>query len=85
MNNKKQSSVEWLIKEFSEILGPIKTQPMQDLLLTDAINKAKAMHKKEIIDACNQKEFQDIDGYGIHETISKGEEYYDQIYGDNTP
>ena len=42
-----QSSVEYLIKEFSEILGPISTNPMQNLLLMDAMKQAKVMHKKE--------------------------------------
>lgn len=41
------------------------------------------MEKQQIIDACNQEEFEDIDGYGIHETISKGEQYYNQTYGGN--
>lgn len=82
MSNKKQSSVEWLEKEINK-RGPMENNPPQ--WLKDLYKQAKAMHKKEIIDACNQKEFQDIDGYGIHGTISKGEEYYDQIYGDNTP
>ena len=45
------TSIDYLVKEFSEILGPLTTQPMQDLLLVDAINKAKEMHKQEIIDA----------------------------------
>ena len=48
MSKTEQTSIEYLIKEFSEILGPIETQPMQDLLLVDAINKAKAMHKEEL-------------------------------------
>jgi hypothetical protein len=34
------------------------------------------MEKQQIIDACNQTEFEDIDGMGIHETITKGEQYY---------
>ena len=45
------SSIDYLIKEFSEILGAITTEPMQDLLLVDAINKAKGMHYKELMDS----------------------------------
>lgn len=41
----KESAVDYLVKEFSEILGPIVTQPMQDLLMVDAIQKAKAMEE----------------------------------------
>ena len=42
------TAVEFLIKEFSEILGKIKTQPMEDLLLVDAIKQAKEMEKQQI-------------------------------------
>ena len=47
MSNNKQTAVEWLVKEFSEILGPLKTKPMQDLLIVDAINQAKQMEKEQ--------------------------------------
>lgn len=43
----KQTAVEFLIKEFSEILGPIDTKSMQDLLLMDAMNQAKEMEKQQ--------------------------------------
>lgn len=46
------TAVDYLIKEFSDILGKLKTDPMQDLLLVDAINKAKAMEAKSLED-CN--------------------------------
>ena len=42
----KQTSVEFLIKEFSDILGPLDTKPMQDLLMMDAMKMAKAMEKE---------------------------------------
>jgi uncharacterized protein YdbL (DUF1318 family) len=45
------TALEWLVKELSEILGPLKTEAMQDLLLVDAINKAKEMEKQQIINA----------------------------------
>jgi len=38
------------------------------------------MEKEQIEDACNQNEFEDIDGLGIHETITKGEQYYNETY-----
>ena len=43
----KKSAVEFMVKEISEILGPLKTEGMTDLLLLDAYNQAKAMEKKE--------------------------------------
>ena len=42
----KKTSVEFLIKEFSDILGPLDTKPMQDLLMMDAMKMAKAMEKE---------------------------------------
>jgi hypothetical protein len=48
------TSINYLIKEFSAVLGAIKTEPMQDLLLVDAINKAKEMHKQEILTAFDE-------------------------------
>jgi len=38
------------------------------------------MDKQQIIDACNQTQFEDIDGMGIHETITKGEEQYNETF-----
>jgi hypothetical protein len=52
--------------------------------LNDCINLAYnkiQMEKEQIEMACNQQEFEDIDGLGICETISKGEQYYNETYG----
>jgi hypothetical protein len=51
MSNKKQTAVEYLTKEFSEILGKVTTTPLQDLLLVDAFIIAKEKEKQQIIDA----------------------------------
>ena len=40
------TSVNYLIKEISAVLGAIKTEPMQDLLLVDAFNKGRISNKK---------------------------------------
>ena len=42
----KKTSVKFLIKEFSDIIGPLDTKPMQDLLMMDAMKMAKAMEKE---------------------------------------
>ena len=42
-----QTAVDYLIKQISEILGPFKTEGMTDLLLVDAIQKAKQMEKEQ--------------------------------------
>jgi hypothetical protein len=71
----KQTAVDFLIKEFSEILGPLETKPMQDLLMMAAMKQAKAMEKEQIEDAWYAG---DEDG-AIHEF----EQYYKQTYGGN--
>lgn len=49
INMSKQTAVDYLVKELSSILGPLETKPMQDLLMVDAINKAKQMEKEQLI------------------------------------
>jgi hypothetical protein len=71
----KQTAVDFLIKEFSEILDPLETKPMQDLLMMAAMKQAKAMEKEQIEDAWYAG---DEDG-AIHEF----EQYYEQTYGGN--
>jgi hypothetical protein len=44
-----KTAVEFLVKEFSDMLGPLDIKPMQDLLLVDAIKRAKEMEKEQII------------------------------------
>ena len=46
----KQTAVEWLIEELSDVLGPMDTNSIRDLLLMDAINRAKEMEKEQMID-----------------------------------
>jgi hypothetical protein len=74
MSNKKQTSIDYLIKEFSDILGKITTTPMQDMLITDAIIKSKSMHKQEIEDAYG-------DGYdSCHSTGLSAKQYFEQTF-----
>ena len=45
------TAVEFLIEEFSEILGKIKIQSMESLLLVDAIKEAKKMEIEQLRNA----------------------------------
>jgi hypothetical protein len=57
----KQTAVEYLIKEFSNILGKIQTETLQDsIFLINAIEQAKEMEKQQIIEAHFQ---------GVKETV----------------
>ncbi len=71
----KQTAVEYLVKEFSAILGPIKTEPMQDLLLVDAIKQAKQMDKEQKQEFYN--EGKDFSSY-THDEQYGGVEYWDK-------
>jgi hypothetical protein len=74
-----QTAIEWL-------LGTLEQNDIIDLdsvdnnKYYDIINKAKEMEKQQIIDACNQEECFGSSGYGIHEDITKGEEYYNVTF-----
>ena len=46
----KQTAVDWLVEELSDVLGPMDTNSIRDLLLMDAINRAKEMEKEQMID-----------------------------------
>ena len=68
----KQTAVEFLIKEFSDILGPLDTKPMQDLLMMDAMKRAKEMEKEQLNDACY---------YGYYtEEMYDTRNYYNETY-----
>ena len=70
----KKTAVDYLIKEFSDILGKLETKPMQDLLLVDAINKAKSMEIEQIKDAYG-------DGLNAHRTnFCDRDEYFTKVY-----
>jgi len=51
-----------------------------DSLPSGVFEEAKEMHKVEIINAADQNQFEDIDGGGISETITKGEQYYQETF-----
>ena len=82
---KKKTAVEWYIEQ-EQILGDKLSEGIIGLsLFNDEVAKlkiqAKQMEKEQIEMACNQQEFEDFDGLGICETISKGEQYYNETYG----
>ncbi len=44
----KQTSVDFLIKEFSAIFGKVNFTSMQGLLMKDAVEKARVMEKEQM-------------------------------------
>jgi phage tail tape-measure protein len=49
-----QTAIEFLVEELSAIIGKINFTAMQGLLMKDAIEKAKEMEKKQIMDSFNK-------------------------------
>lgn len=45
---KQISAVDFLIKEFSDIMGVIETTPMQNLLMVDGLTQAKELFELQI-------------------------------------
>jgi hypothetical protein len=66
MNNKKQSSIEWLVEMVSK-MGYIST---------DILEQAKAMHRSEIEDAYDRKVINEKQNWFIRD----GKHYYDLHY-----
>jgi hypothetical protein len=76
---KEVSAVEWLIKEFSDILGPFPTSPLQDLLLHDSSVKAKKMFKQQIKDArLTAPPIKPNEKYSFKK---EAQQYYNETYG----
>jgi hypothetical protein len=48
-----QTAVEFLVEEFSAIIGKMDFTAMQGLLMKDAIEKAKEMEKEQKMDSFN--------------------------------
>jgi hypothetical protein len=73
-----KTAVEFLIKEFSNILGKIQTEPLQDLFLIDAIKEAKEMEKQQIINAYKEGCFDNI----LDESTDKvrAKQYYKKTF-----
>ena len=74
-----KTAVQYLVKEFSDILGKLETKPMQDLLLVDAIQKAKDMEKKQIINAYDQDLYGGLNG---HRKFENGNEYFLETFNE---
>jgi hypothetical protein len=71
----KQTAVEYLIKEFSDILGKIQTETFQDLLIVYAMEKAKEIEKQQIIEACYNSQRTDF-----YVKYYDAEQYYKETF-----
>ena len=88
-NNKRQTAVDYFIKEFSEILGPISTTSIQDLLIVDAVKKAKEIEREQIkntfVNSRKTKSKCDVwNCKGDEKQYESFEQYYNETYGRQT-
>lgn len=85
MSDKKQTSIDFFGHNMATLHFKVEinniTKEEFYTNLYKVFIEAKQLHKQEIIDAVNQTEFDDIDNYGICETETKGEQYYQETYG----
>ena len=73
----KQTAVEWLVEEFSAIIGPVSFTVTQDLFIRDAVIKAKEMEEQNIINAFDA-------GHRNGSWNFLGEEYYEKTFKNET-
>jgi hypothetical protein len=76
----KQTAVEYLLEEFSAIIGRVNFTVTQDLFIRDAVIKAKEMEKENIMQAYNDGKAAVIN---IKNNMSL-EEYYDKTFKNET-
>ena len=72
----KQTSVDFLIEEFSAIFEKVNFTAMQGLLMKDAVEKAREMNEGQIMQAYNDGKFAIIN---IEKNKSL-EQYYNETY-----
>ena len=77
-----QTAVDFLINEFSEILGPLETKPMQDLLMMAAMKQAKEMDKEQIMNSFADGFVEGVETQKSGEQLLFPEQYYNETYGE---
>jgi hypothetical protein len=77
----KQTAVDWLVEELSDVLGPMDTNSIRDLLLMDAINRAKEMEKEQIKDAWIDGDNSDC--LSEQDSSDFAEQYYNETFNIN--
>ena len=76
---KKQSSIEWLVRKLStELIGEIPMHRWDGI--REAVQEAKAMHNDEIKNAYITGIMHPLET----EATKQAEEYYNETYGNNT-
>lgn len=80
MENKKQSSIDWFLNEFSKQIEFVPESEL-DKWFKELIPKTKAMHKEEIIDAWNDGDYAYFYSKETGRDFVDGKEYYNETFG----
>jgi hypothetical protein len=79
----KQTAVEYLLQEFSEIIGRVNFTVTQDLFIRDAVIKAKEMEKEQIMQA--YKDGRSDLASNFHKSLNMSlEQYYNETFKNET-
>lgn len=71
----KQTSIEWLVEQMLKQGYFEGDKPLSITNLDHLQHEAKQMHRQEIVNA--------VDGYPLNKRHLNGEEYYEEIFGDD--
>jgi hypothetical protein len=74
MKNNKQTSVEWLVEQ-------LKSKHNIDISRLSVTDKAKAMHKEEILDAVDWGNRKGYDEHKLTCIYDDDKQYYNEVYG----
>ena len=74
MSNKKQTAVDWLIRQLYESIA-LPSKHIEEIKA-----KAKAMEKGQIINAFEQGEYNSVDYFNPENRIKESEQYYNETY-----
>ena len=75
MKNNKQTSVEWLVEQ-------LKSKHNIDISRLSVTDKAKAMHKEEILDAVDWGNRKGYDEHKLTCIYDDDKKYYNETYGE---
>ncbi len=74
-----QTAVAWLVEEFNHIIGSLKMEGIQNMLMADAINQANKMFEEQIKDAY----WNGTMDITKEEALSDAEKFYNEYYNKN--
>jgi hypothetical protein len=75
-----QMAVDYLLKELSSLLGPLRTDGMTDMLIVDAVERAREIEKQRLKETFKQSRQAKIFEEHMPPVWESFEEYYSKTY-----